>query len=243
MEFCARCGRPRDGSIPFIGPLCLNCFLETTELLCIPRTITIDMCKYCLSVKISGKWLASEDFYDAIVRHLALVLSRVKKCNSLVREYELAEIKPLTKPSWRTIIEARYLIRLDNIDEIVEKTYELTVFFKPTICPLCKEIRGGDYNVLVQTRARPQDLPELVSTINKIMNTNTQIAKNLLNVIEKQGGLDLLFHDKGAAMKLIRELRKQYNIKMNTSEETVGINSHGKLRRRLVISLHISRRS
>lgn len=57
-KFCVVCGR-EDGE--FIGPLCVDCYIKTKDLVKMPRKIQGKYCKICGAEWANGKWIRSRD--------------------------------------------------------------------------------------------------------------------------------------------------------------------------------------
>jgi nonsense-mediated mRNA decay protein 3 len=149
----------------------------------------------------------------------------------------LIEIKYLTVPSWRTKVLAVYEIKLKGVDKIVKQEYTIDVRANPTICPSCKNARGGDYEVLIQIRgAKPA---EIASALEGLLEDDERIRNSIIDIIEYKNGVDMLVLDPGAARRLAKELRKKYILTTRVTGEDVGVTGRGRLRRRTVISVRI----
>ena len=239
-NICARCGRPLEPG-KHVGALCLDCFLETTRLLCVESMLEFEYCKYCGSIRLGHKWVEGGDLEEATRRFLEwYVNEHVRPCTSLVKEYRLIDMYAETVPSWRTIYRLEFEFILEGIDEPVTQLYRVTIYARPTICPLCKDARGGDYNVLVQLRGvEPRRLAEKLSAL---FNSNSHLVESIIDIVELRNGADIFLSDRGSASRIIRELRKHFSVRVVTTGEDVGISSRGKLRRRLVYSVRLRER-
>ena len=233
-RFCARCGRPDDGSIPFIGSLCLNCFLEINKLLCVPSRLFFQYCRFCGSIRVGYRWEPGGELDEAVPIYARLVLEKVKPCVDVVARYRLVELTPVTEISWRTVFTATYEVELNGSETVVRQSYRVEVRAIPSICPSCHMARGGDYNVLVQIRGKlTRPLARLLA--NKL----DELGGKVVDVVERGNGVDVFLEDRSAASRLLRELRKHARLRVKYSSEDVGVMSTGKLRRRLVISVRI----
>ncbi len=239
--FCARCGRPLEPGRS-VGALCLDCFVETTRLLCVPEKIFFDYCKSCGSIRIGYRWVEGGDLPEAVQRYVEHALASVKPCSSIVSGFSLVSATPLTVPSWRTIYLARYRVALKGVDEEVEQSYRVEVRANPTICPMCKDARGGDYNVLLQIRGAPPAV--LAEKLSGLFEASSQVTGSIVDIVEKRNGVDIMLLDRGSASKILRELRKHFKVSVKVTGEDVGVTSNGRLRRRQVISasLRVRRR-
>lgn len=234
---CVKCGRrlePRRS----IGALCLECYVEVNKLLCVPERVEFEYCKYCGSIRWGHQWIPGGEVDEASMIFTRRFLeNRVKPCINSIRHYELVDLRPLTVPSWRTVYNAAYSILIEGVDDLVRQEYSLEVYARPTICPSCKNVRGGDYNVLLQIRGITPT--ELARTLRRLLDSSMQMANSIVDVIEYSNGVDFLLLDKGSATKIMRELRKHYKVNVKITSEDVGVTSRGRLRKRTVISLSL----
>lgn len=239
-RICARCGRLLSEH-ESIGPLCLSCYLETYRVLCVPDRVNFEYCKHCGSIRAGHKWVEGGELDAASSKFLKWYLSeRVTPCSNDVAEYSLVSLEPVTTPSWRTIYRATFSVKLRGIDSPASVQYSIDVRAKPTICPACKDVRGGDYSVLLQVRGEtPKKLAELLSPVIEASN---QIMGSIVDIIEYSNGVDFLLLDRGSASKIVRQLKKHYRLRVHSSGEDVGVTSRGRMRRRLVLSVHLEER-
>ena len=232
--FCASCGRPYNGTVPFIGSLCLDCFVKLNRLLCVPEHVKFEYCRFCGAIRLGYKWVEGGELEEAVMKLASAVLSKVKPCRSEVKGYRLVELTPVTQPSWLTVVQAVYEVELAGVDTVVRQAYRVRVQAIPSICPSCHMARGGDYNVLVQIRGRIT--PELAARIGRKLD---ELGGKVIDVVERDNGVDILLEDRSAAARLLREIRKHVKVKVRVTGEDVGVTSTGRLRRRTVISVRI----
>ena len=231
---CIRCGRPLEAGRS-VGPLCLDCYLETKRLICIPSRLEFDYCKQCGSVRVSHTWLPGGEPGDAGARYLETVARSSKPCDPVVQGFRVASIEPLTRPSWRTVFRVTVEAELKGVDGMVTQSYIVEVYARPALCPACKDARGGDYNVLLQLRgARPD---ELARRLENLFSNSSQVLGSIIDVVEHSNGVDIMLLDRGSASKIVRELRKWYRMRVRVTGEDVGVTSRGRLRRRTVMSV------
>ena len=232
--FCASCGRQYDGATPFIGSLCLDCFVKLNKLLCVPEHVKFEYCRFCGAIRLGYRWVEGGELEEAVIKSASAMLSKVKPCKSEVRGYRLVELTPVTQPSWLTVVTAVYEVELAGIDASVRQAYRVKVQAIPSICPSCHMARGGDYNVVVQIRGRIT--PELAARIGRKLD---ELGGKVIDVVERDNGVDVLLEDRSAAARLLREIRKYARASVKVTGEDVGVTSTGRLRRRTVISVRI----
>ncbi len=232
---CILCGRANLGDKPFIGPLCIDCFLKRNKLLDLPERTSFDYCRSCGSARIGFRWVPTEDIEDASIKHLEYLVSTAKT-HEVVERYTVRSITPLTKPSWHTLFRVRVAFTLKGVEEEVTQDYNIEVYARPSLCPACADAHGGDYNVLLQVRGEMRD--KLQEILDRIFSSPRGWI-NLVDVVETKDGVDIYLRDRGVAEQIIREIRKHTTVEVKRSSEDVGVTRTGRMRRRLTISLRI----
>ena len=191
-SYCARCGKQLiPGSS--VGPFCLDCYVEMYKLLCVPEQVSFDYCKYCGAYRLGHRWQSGGELEEAVQLFIEEVARNVKPCRPEVKSFSVESVEPLTQPSWRTIYAIRYSIQIQGVDKPVFQTYRVEVRANPTICPTCKDIRGGEYNVLLQVRGiKPTELARL---LRPLLDSSEQIQNSIVDIIEYSNGVDFLLLD------------------------------------------------
>ncbi len=204
-------------------------------MLCVPERVQFEYCKACGSIRIGYRWVEGGELGDAIARFVETYFStRVAPCGGIVEEHRLVAAEPLTLPSWRTIYRLTYALKLRGVDEEAEKSYRVEVRAIPSLCPACKDARGGDYHVLLQIRGVPSAV--LAEKLAPLFESSSQVTGSIIDVVEKKNGVDIMLLDRGSASKILRELKKYFKVRTKVTGEDVGVTSTGRLRRRQVIS-------
>ncbi len=239
-KFCARCGVEESEDNPIIDGLCLNCLLEEKKIFEIPSIIKVNYCKVCGAVQLHGKWTDPTDITSAVLRVLENYLEKPKVLYSYVEKPYISNIEFLTESSWSTHV--RVEISAIIAGKKISKKYNVTVRLNPTICPRCIMRRSGDYTVLVQLRA-PKRLKGEFRRFIKMVEKHIpeEVALNIVDIVDKGNSVDVLFYERGAANKFVSILKRFGRLTEKRSYEEVGIDRHGKKRRRTVISLHFSK--
>ncbi len=237
---CIRCGRRLEPGEPILDGMCLECFLEEKKLADIPAKLEFEYCKSCGAIRYGHRWLEPSILEEASKRYLELYLGeRLRPLHPLVEELRVADIEPLHTPSWRSLYRVVIEARLRGVEKPVRQEYVVEVRAIPSLCPACKNDRGGDYNVVVQVRGR-LDNPRLVEVLGRVLDSE-RVAPWVVDVIEDKRGVDILLRDRGAANRIVSELSKHFVLEVKRSAETVGITSTGVERRRLAISVRVRR--
>ncbi|HIQ10913.1 MAG TPA: hypothetical protein EYH26_02925 [Pyrodictium sp.] len=239
LPFCIRCGKPASQAKHLIKGLCIDCFLETHVKQRIPRRFEFEYCKSCGSIRIGYQWVSGGDVGEASLKFVEEWFKTHSICTGIseIDGCKVVSVKPVTVPSWRTVVDVVIRFSIKGLEEFVDRSYRIEVYARPTICEQCRTIRGGDYNVLVQIRGRIDE--ELVRVVGKLVEGNEQIALSIVDVIEDKNGIDIFLLDRGAASKLVSEISKYYEVDIRRTREIVGVTSTGVTRYRMVYSLRI----
>lgn len=239
-RFCIICGTEESEDNPIIDGLCLNCLLKERKLFEIPPIIKVNYCKVCGAVQIHGRWTEPMDITSAVLSVLENYLDKPKPLYSYIEKPYISNIELLTKSSWSTHV--RIEISAIIAGKKISKKYNVIVRLNPTICPRCIMRRSGDYTVRVQLRA-PKRLEREFREFIKMVegHISQEVALNIVDIIDKGNSVDVLFYERGAANKFVSILKHFGHLIEKRSYEEVGIDKHGKRRRRTVISLHFNK--
>ncbi len=239
-RFCVRCGIEESEDNPIIDGLCLNCLIKERKILDIPAVVRVNYCKVCGAVQLHGKWTEPMDLTSAILRVLESYLEKPKTLYSYVEKPYISNIEFLTESSWSTRVRVEISVVIAG--KKISKKYDVTIRLNPTICPRCIMRRSGDYSVMVQLRA-PKRLEKEFRRFIRLAEKHIpeEVALNIVDIIDNGNSVDILFYERGAANKFVSILKRFGRLSEKRSYEEVGINRHGKKRRRTVISLHFTK--
>ena len=231
---CPRCGR--ETSVLVRG-LCPDCFAEVYGLAVLPRRVTVEVCKYCGSVRLGNRWIQASSFQDAVYMIARHVLSRAKPVDPLER-VELVSVEYDTLPNWLT--KVRLQLRASYRGSVITGWQSLEVRLKPTVCPTCKIRVSGEYDTLVQVRGGD---PGEVERIIEEEVVRQGLLSHFVDLIRGRDGVDVYFTHRGAARKLAKALARYYEASIKTpAHEDVGVGSTGKRRTRKTIVVRLGKR-
>ena len=239
LPFCIRCGKPASKAKFLVKGLCIDCFLEIHVKPRIPKRLEFGYCRSCGGIRIGYQWVAGGDVGEAALKFVEEWFKTHSICSNVDRisDCEIVNVRPITVPSWRTVVDVVIKFSVKGLEESVERSYSVEVYARPTLCEQCKTIRGGDYNVLVQIRGKIDE--ELAYVVGRLVEGNEQIASSLVDVVEDKNGVNIFLLDRGAASKLVSEIAKHYEVSIRRTREIVGVTSTGVTRYRMVYSLRI----
>jgi nonsense-mediated mRNA decay protein 3 len=224
LRVCPRCGRETPVTI---RGLCPRCFAEVYGVARLPGEVRVDVCRYCGSVKLSGRWLETdatfEGVVDTVVRWLSGRLQPVEPLASV----EVLGWDAITRPNWSTRILLRLRGRTSEGVE-VEAEAPIVVRLNPSICPRCKTRVSGEYSILVQIRGKRRLKRLVEEAIEK-----AGIVSDVIEVSETKDGVNAYLTHRGAASRLITALKHLAPLRVSGPyREYVGVTSRGKRRTR-----------
>ncbi len=229
MPLCAGCGIDVEELI--LG-LCSSCYKRKYGVARIPKQLESHVCRYCGSIRISGRWRRVNSFNEAIETLVYSGLSKLKPSYPLERVI-IRSIRYKTKPDWRTRLDVEIVGVYRGISIIDDA--EVIVRLKPSICPSCKIKLSGEYDVLVQIRGAYVEEDQIIRLLS-----NAGLLGRTIDIIQSKDGLNVYLEDMGAASKLARLLEKRYKVKISRVEhEHVGLTRKGKKRSRKTLTIRI----
>ncbi len=229
MPQCAGCGVDVERLI--LG-LCSDCYRRRHGVANPPTSLEAQICRYCGSIRVSGKWVKVGSFREAVETLVYSSLSRLRPSYPLERVM-VRTLRYDTKPDWTTRITVELVGVYKDVGVI--DYVGITVKLKPSICPTCKTRLSGEYDVLVQIRGsgvNEEEIFEVLSTAG--------LAERTIDVIKDKDGVNVYFTDMGAASRLAKALRRRYRISIGRVEhEHVGLTRKGKKRSRKTLTIRI----
>ncbi len=231
-HYCIYCGRRGSPENPVVNGVCLECRRRRGELVTVVRRrLEAEVCRICYAVKIGGQWIDSDGLADAaalVARHW---YGKAVRPGPGVERLELLGIEYVTKPSWRTVV--RYRLRGSYGGRVFEEHADIEVYLRPSKCPRCIMYDSREFEAVVQVRRI--DRGRVENALTKIFMSDPRAARDLIDVVEAGGGIDLYFYSHGAARRTARGLVKKIRgLVMRETYEEAGMRS-GRQRARLYI--------
>jgi len=232
---CPRCGRE---ARVLVGGLCPSCFAEVHGLARLPQRVEVEICRYCYSVRLGGRWVPVSSFEEAVWLATSRAVERARPMDPL-EGVELVGVDYETLPNWSTRVSLRLRGRYRGL--AVEGTQQLLVRFKATVCPVCKVRVSGEYDTVLQVRGG--DPGRVEGEVYRIIGEEG-LAGQTVDLIRTRDGVDVYFTNPGAARKLAKRLRNRVGGRIEgVHHETVGRNSRGRMRSRRTMVLRIEDKS
>ena len=223
-----------------IRSLCPDCYAKRYPVARnLIREIEVYICRSCGATRLSGKWIRSYSFSDAIEKVVNNLAEKIKPEPPIERVY-IYDWTLDTEPDWRTKISLKLHYFYKGFR--FETFSSITIRFKPTVCPDCIIKRSREYDTLVQVRG-DLGLADMAKIVNEALKGLGEWS-SLIEVIETGRGIDVYFSHRGAASRFIRIL-KRFGVVASVSgvsHETVGFTSSGKIRSRKTIVVRLKGR-
>lgn len=229
---CARCGREAER---LVRGLCPSCFAEVYGVARVPETLHAEVCRYCGSVRIGGRWVPAGSFEAAVQAVVEWWASKARPVEPL-RRVRLAGVEAGSKPDWLT----RVVLVVEGEGEggvRVRARIPVKVQLKPSICPTCKVRVSGEYDTLLQLRGGdPGRLERLALEAVE----EAGVAGDAVDLIKTRDGVDVYFTHRGAASRVVRALKRMGIVdSVGRTDEYVGVTSTGKRRTRKTIVVRV----
>ncbi len=196
---CPKCGKKGDEK-EFIEAFCTDCY--PLKLKC-PTKLTIEQCKSCEKLKISGEWTKYSE------RKISNFV--IGKCRG---DFHHGNFDLENKIAEFTVVKdgKKATIRRSILFEIV-----------PTLCKYCSRISGGYFQGIIQLRGPEKKVEKYADMLIKKLSKKTFITKEE----EKHGGLDLYVGSSKAVIMLLSEMK----VKATITRKLVGLEEGKRLYR------------
>jgi len=217
-KFCPKCGRE---NVDFYKGFCVDCYKKMNLKLEFPRKIEISKCKYCGRLLIKNKWVKPK--YNELNN---FIKSKIKSnLYNLKIETELKKDEVIIKLKG-SLDQNGFLV--------INEEKKIPFKFKERTCDYCMKKNSNYYEVKIQLRKKKVfDLikfERIKKFIEKEFNYFQHKDANSGNywIEEKKEGLDLFFGSQRIAEKIIKEIRRKYQVKTEKSVKISGLTQKGR---------------
>ncbi|MEB3765777.1 MAG: 60S ribosomal export protein NMD3 [Desulfurococcales archaeon] len=237
-RICPSCGRETK---VVVRGLCPECYVRHYGILSIEEKHEYEICRYCGSIRIKGKWIQVHSFHEAVNNIAYYIVRRsidhAMRTGSYAKNIKLERIEYETMPNWSTKISLH--IKADIDDVPVREIKIITIRLRPSICPLCKVRVSGEYDTVLQIRGK-YDPDKLENNIYMEI-LKLGLSRSFVDLVRIKKQINVYFSDRGSALKLAKSLSKYYKSKISGIEhEQVTVTSSGKKRTRKTVTLHLN---
>jgi nonsense-mediated mRNA decay protein 3 len=217
---CFKCGKNE----AVIDGLCMDCYLESHELIKAPEYIDLMVCKHCGAISTDGKsWKDYEDFEKGITEEALKSVEISGEVKLIELDTELIERDPRNYE-----IRGRALLKIGDAG-IEEMAFESKIRLKGSTCPRCSRINGGYYEAIIQVSGADNPLTEeekadaedfIASRVEEMGRQSRDIF--ITDEEEMHGGLDFYISNARAAKSIARELTERISGRMKESKKLAG---------------------
>lgn len=230
MRFCVLCGKETDN---LVGPLCSSCFVKTRDLIKGPKTIEVEYCRVCSSIRISGKWIKASE--DPIVEASYTKFVSEMKVDENVEDLE-SRVGGKDRDSYGNnfvIIDMKGRVRKEEFS----RSFRVKVEEVKSICNKCLKAKGNSFEAIIQIRGlkgqvKREDVERFESLFDR------ELLEDLGEVKEEVNGFDYYFVSKAAARRLVSRIAKDRKVIIKETyqdERTVD----GKRKSKVVFSVKL----
>ncbi len=237
-RFCAKCGRPDNGEVAFIGNLCIQCYLEEHEVLSVPSEVTLHICKNCFSYRWKNKWFKLHGRIEDIVEDVLhkILEDKIKfkipseDSKKLNVTYELELPSEIHSTQFTSYVTAK----ISDGRNVFQQKYPMNVKILFTLCPNCLMRVSKTYKAIVQVRSARNHLDKV--DMRKIGRILREIdPHNIIDIEELREGLNIKVSDSTTARILASKIRNETGAVISESFEHVRRNKEGKRTSKLII--------
>ncbi|BBL46671.1 nonsense-mediated mRNA decay protein 3 [Metallosphaera sedula] len=228
-KFCVMCGKE---DVKLIGRLCPSCYVKSREMVRVPRSMSITVCRICGSRKLKGKWVAPRgDISSSLEEEIISAL----ELDEHVQEYHVDVGQMWSDTHGNNHFPLRISGSVEG--ERFDETKDVMVKVESTLCDSCVKRRGKYYEAIIQLRSREGNLGLDEKRFFESF-FSREDAENLSDVVELREGVDYYFINRTVAKRLVAKFASEVKVEMKESYQRERI-KRGKRDAKLVISLRL----
>ncbi|MEW6294972.1 MAG: NMD3-related protein [Candidatus Diapherotrites archaeon] len=230
-EFCPKCGSKQK---PFIKGFCMKCFLESKELIELPKELALEKCPHCSKFKLRNAWV--EELWPSIEE---TVKSKVKAL-----EGKIVSIEVSLKEEREEKITALAKIKMLAEGNPVQLLKEVPIKLSKVLCDPCMKLSSEYHESVIQIRFEREKEGEWLSILEKMheklepLSRKDSLAK-ITKIEKERKGYDLWIGSKRAGKILAEDLARKFNSKVTYSYTTIGVKDSGKQKKRYTFCVRI----
>lgn len=231
-KFCIRCGKE---DVELINRLCYDCYIQTKNLIELPKVISGKVCRLCYAEWFNRRWMRLHDNLNDAVNDIILrTLGKEAKIDNNVKDYILNLGEKWKDRNGRSFVNVIFSGKVGNKPFELERTIELRI--DHVICDSCLKKKGGYYEAIIQLRGKGR-LEEEKRALFESLFTD-EILNSLSDVVEVKEGVDYYFINKFSAKKLASAVKSMLKAEIIETFENERV-KNGKREAKLVISVRL----
>lgn len=228
-KFCPKCGKQVE---ELIEGLCYHCYSIKRDLVEIPETISLAICK-CGRGKELGEWKHYETF-DRMINEIVTNNVKTEKNVSLNISFQK---KPI---SGKITIPVKIEGTKKSGDTKIKQETRTLVTITPQVCDHCGKQRGNYYEGIIQIRGNKTKQEELRNFIFSFIETRIGKEGNAFITKEEKlkEGTDIYIGSIKLANKVMSEAKKKFDLETNETYKLAG-EKDGKVLKRATVLLRL----
>jgi NMD protein affecting ribosome stability and mRNA decay len=231
-KFCPKCGATDKD---FYKGFCVDCYLESHELVQFPKKIEIPECTHC------GMWLYHNKWVEDSYQHLQKIVADKVKTDLVDPEYEAEILEKKDKK-----IRVKVVGYLDKQRQFrLEREARIPFSKDGRICRACVKFSDKYYEVKLQLRnAETTDLVLYKKASTFIRRNAHALARSDQRAKafwweERREGTDFFFGFKQIGDAVVSETKKKFKVKVEKSSRFLGYSKDGKKKVRFTYCIRI----
>lgn len=226
-RFCAKCGKEAEG---YVRGLCSSCFWKGADA-ALPSDIAVTICPTCRSYLQGKRWVKREEIADDDSK----IVSAAK--TEFLRHTRLPEGVALEGASGEILerneegLPQTIVLNVNLKEKETGSQQKTSVLVSVTYesCSNCLKFARKEHEAVVQVRASDRimdrtdqkNVEEALAEISK--KAPNRRGSGIVEVKEKEGGLDMKFTSLATARIFAKKLRDDYGAAIQESPKLVGV--------------------
>ncbi|MFH1774321.1 MAG: NMD3-related protein [Methanobacteriota archaeon] len=243
-NFCSVCGKT--GEV-LIESKCKDCFLREKELVKLPESLEVKLCKNCLSYFKKNRWSYVSGDLEEVLQEASF--SAIENSMKLVKDasakISLQDIKKSSETVYLVSCSVKVEGEIFGAEYRSEKNVEVRARLE--LCDNCSRQIGGYYESILQIRSEDAlgraERKEIQALVDRSISFLAQKDRKafLSDFKTMKEGMDFHVGSTKVARKLAEILREKFGGEISESPKLFGKNEHGKDLYRVTIALRLPR--
>ncbi len=218
MKICPRCGRSEE-EVPFIGFLCVDCYLEEYKVIQIPK-LKLIQCPTCGRIKLK-RWIPFS---------VESVAQWVKRQIKVSADNYVVSVSVHPKDGK---LVATFIVTGEISGVPFRKTGEIPIEIVKQQCPTCALRSAGYYEAVLQLRGKR--VQEMLKFVEHFVGKSNDPKAFIVKVEDVRGGKDVYLGSRKLAERVSRLLRRQFHGSVKRSFTLVGEKNGRRIHRETIV--------
>ncbi|MGB9729269.1 MAG: NMD3-related protein [Thermoprotei archaeon] len=241
QEKCLVCGRSKKEVLIYKG-ICLDCFLHDRKVFEFKdKKVHFIVCPICGDHLYKGSWRRSNDTLLLRNDFKSIILSNIKinMEDSIIDIKFDSDVEDFIKHPGNNRINASVKIKLHGYGVVINRDIYMYINVKHKICDRCLNEVSGNYEAILQIRGSidKEEMNQLYLTVSKSLEKAYKSGRDyrLIDQKEVDNGVDFYFSSYNEAVRVTRELKKQFGGNITETRKLVKIKGGKKVARHTLL--------